>query len=700
MSFTFQWPRFSDQFHADAIQMLTAALNKGNKPPVIADKIEVVELEMGTQPPELEIRDIGELTMDQFRGIFRLTYSGDAHIVLRTKVQANPLNHKQPDIHLMGGSRGMLAAKQPLVVPMLLRLSHFKLNSYVVLVVSRQKGITLVFKTDPLQNVDINSTFDSIAVIQKFIQREIEGQLRQMFREDLPGIIHRLSQQWVKAKVEAPYSAKRPGPSTRERRLDTMSAPDLNSYRSARLPSVGLQPHLTLRRPYGMPNFGRARTASVMSVSSIGRRPSPSTTSSPSTTTTPAPDASASFPDLENYDPTYGLRPEGLPAKSVFSGFRSLFAPSKGLVDLTEEASEVDDSLDETASYGTANWDDLISDYDPPPSATGPDGAVEYETVPAVGGGTITRPRIYHSQSQIQPSVDGPTEAGPSTSVRRPTSSTPSGAMRAAMYRHSLSQSSLLSPSGYGSPYTPYFTGTSPLSTSGSVVESLWPDNAGDLSSPASAIPPVPPLYYSPVQRPKSSSSIHSQPSRSSDRTHSVPTPPTLEEEAGIQMNRSRRSSFASSNIDRFQPGSPSDQQYFMPDHDPKIVLRPAVNSSISKLSTLSHSNHTLSPYTRTLEHYTVRSVPPRESSSGPSSSIEKQPVKAKRRRTHHLGGKPAKPPEFLAHDPSSSSLPMSDFDASEMDRYFRNNDDLMPHYPDRLASPSPYARRPFPYQS
>ena len=49
MSFSFQWPRFSDQFHANAIQMLESALNKGNKPPVIADRIEVVELEMGTQ---------------------------------------------------------------------------------------------------------------------------------------------------------------------------------------------------------------------------------------------------------------------------------------------------------------------------------------------------------------------------------------------------------------------------------------------------------------------------------------------------------------------------------------------------------------------------------------------------------------------------------------------------------------------------
>ena len=49
MSFTFKWPRFSEQFHTNAIQMLESALNKGNKPPVIADRIEVVELEMGTQ---------------------------------------------------------------------------------------------------------------------------------------------------------------------------------------------------------------------------------------------------------------------------------------------------------------------------------------------------------------------------------------------------------------------------------------------------------------------------------------------------------------------------------------------------------------------------------------------------------------------------------------------------------------------------
>ena len=49
------------------------------------------------QPPELEIRDIGDLTMDQFRGIFRLTYAGDAHLVLKTKVQVQmSLLHRGP----------------------------------------------------------------------------------------------------------------------------------------------------------------------------------------------------------------------------------------------------------------------------------------------------------------------------------------------------------------------------------------------------------------------------------------------------------------------------------------------------------------------------------------------------------------------------------------------------------------------------
>ncbi len=55
-------------------------------------------------------------------------------------------------------------------------------------------GITQTFKTDPLQKVEDFGTFDPVAVSQNVTQREIEEQLRQMCREDLPSIIHSLSQ--------------------------------------------------------------------------------------------------------------------------------------------------------------------------------------------------------------------------------------------------------------------------------------------------------------------------------------------------------------------------------------------------------------------------------------------------------------------------------------------------------------------------
>ncbi|KAG0053113.1 ERMES complex subunit [Gryganskiella cystojenkinii] len=201
MAFRFQWPYFSEEFIQEAKTMLTNALNKGNKPAVIVDHITVKELDMGTLPPDLEMLEMGELSMERFRGIFKLTYNGDAHIVLQTKVQANPMNVKKTD-NPSYTRRGILAADQPLVVPMLLRISDFKLRGIIVLVVDQIKGITLVFKNDPLESVLVSSTFDSITPIQKFLQSEIEKQLRNLFQEDLPTAIHNLSQQFTKKPEE------------------------------------------------------------------------------------------------------------------------------------------------------------------------------------------------------------------------------------------------------------------------------------------------------------------------------------------------------------------------------------------------------------------------------------------------------------------------------------------------------------------
>ena len=107
MSFRFEWPTFSEGFYRDARELLTQALNKGEKPPVrrdspaqliaqvIAGDIEVKTVDLGTVPPELEILEIGDLTTDRFRGIFRLTYAGDAFIELQTSVQVR----RRPAVH-------------------------------------------------------------------------------------------------------------------------------------------------------------------------------------------------------------------------------------------------------------------------------------------------------------------------------------------------------------------------------------------------------------------------------------------------------------------------------------------------------------------------------------------------------------------------------------------------------------------------
>ena len=527
----------------------------------------------------------------------------------------------------------MLAAKQPLVVPMLLRLSHFRLSSYVVLVVSKQKGITLVFKTDPLQNVDINSTFDSIAVIQKFIQREIEGQLRQMFREDLPGIIHLLSQQWVKSKVEAPYLTKRPPLSTRQGQ-DAASMPDLS------------RSNMSARQAQGPESLGvpRPRSISGMSSRSASRTPRPevSATSTSKASSTPVQPEQGPFSDIENYDPTYGLRPEGLPTKSGFRQFRSLFTPNKGLADLAEEPADADEyDDDEMTSFDMVDWDDTLPEASSPPSVEG-DRETEYETTPAVGGGTITRPRIIHVQSRIAGS--SPPSLSPQASSLGPLSAGPSMTSR------------------YSSPfYNPY-------------------------------LPEAP--YSAPPFR-----SSHSDPTR--DDTAGQVQPHLLStalEEASVssQSRRSRRVSISSTSMASqapytFSPGTsppndfPSANLSTSPSNNPKIVLRPSLmTNTIRHLSTLSHSNHTLSPYTRSLAHFTVRSVPPRPLAT--SLSSERQPVKAKRKRTYRLGGNKQHPqksdstaalPTNHEHDlpPThpSSPTPPSEFDASDMDLYFRS---------------------------
>lgn len=94
----------------------------------------------------------------------------------------------------------ILAADCPLIVPMQLKISLMRLRAIVVLIISRSTGVTISFKTDPLESVLVSSTFDSLPSVRRHLQTEIENRLRDLFQKELPAMIHSLSNDWLKRK--------------------------------------------------------------------------------------------------------------------------------------------------------------------------------------------------------------------------------------------------------------------------------------------------------------------------------------------------------------------------------------------------------------------------------------------------------------------------------------------------------------------
>lgn len=88
--------------------------------------------------------------------------SGNFHLGYNTNTQkANPLTTPKTN-RSISISQGMVLAHKPFVVPMEMKISRVSLKGVVVLVVDKEKGVTLVFKSDPLESVHVSSTFDNI----------------------------------------------------------------------------------------------------------------------------------------------------------------------------------------------------------------------------------------------------------------------------------------------------------------------------------------------------------------------------------------------------------------------------------------------------------------------------------------------------------------------------------------------------------
>ena len=194
MAFRFTWPEFDASFTEKARLELENALNRGTKPSNICDRIQVVRLHMGSHPPQLDILEIGELTEERFRGIFKFTYTGDAHVVLQTRVQANPLSLDSGTSRLDGWmGPAMVAADAPLIVPLELTISQFKLRGIFVVIVSLMRGVTVSFKNEPLESVQVNSTFDNVPAIRIHLQREIQNRLSYLFKDEIPLMAHHMA---------------------------------------------------------------------------------------------------------------------------------------------------------------------------------------------------------------------------------------------------------------------------------------------------------------------------------------------------------------------------------------------------------------------------------------------------------------------------------------------------------------------------
>lgn len=569
-----------------------------------------------SQPPDLDILEIGDLTKDRFRGIFRLSYAGDAYIELQTSVQvcflfplcckflhaltviwlwaqANPLSNSKPGLDILP-SPSVLFAAQPLVVPMSLRLSDLKLKAIIVLVISRQKGITLVFKNDPLESVKVSSSFDSVGVIQGYIQRQIESQLREVFRSDLPSIIHRLSQRWLS---ETSSSSNAFNPKAKIHTQTAFEHPGSHAMLSRSLGGKPVKPRMQQR------SASYPRLPSEVAEESVSE-------------------------SIATYDPTYGMRsghsneaaPQHKALVGHMNGLWSSTSTDRGLGHaVVEPRVDAEDAATSIAEADDDGWLSSPSSQSQWSAPTGDPSSPSYDS--HLSGG---RPRIFHSHSQASLPSRYPRsvslDAASMNSARMSEPQTP----RRGISRGNSSLAGRPSSSLYTSSPSSLFL-SRPASSSFASLSSA-PSAAGGLG-------PVPECDSvaeddHPPEASTSSSPLREDPALPSSAPHRQPSPPPLLPAADSSMH-ARNLLFAEEDED----GDSQDR--------PRIQLTPARNDSCAHIRTLSNSFQTLSPFTLPLENFTARSVPrlqqinDRTSSSSPSSE---KPARGRRRRVFRIG--------------------------------------------------------------
>ena len=135
----------------------------------------------------------------------KLQYDGDLRMTVKTKAQINPLYASQNQSEELDETSlrhsNSSADNRPFVVPVFLSISQIQFDAYILVTVDLKGGFvqlsycnTAVEQCqegeEPFFHIQVNSTFDDVPVIRKYLQSLIEGKIKQFLCVDMLELVY------------------------------------------------------------------------------------------------------------------------------------------------------------------------------------------------------------------------------------------------------------------------------------------------------------------------------------------------------------------------------------------------------------------------------------------------------------------------------------------------------------------------------
>lgn len=158
----------------------------------------------------MEIVRVEEMSNASLILLLKVQYDGDFSMTLKTKAQINPLYASQdpqddPEETSLRHCSSQAGENRPFIVPVQLSVSQVEFDANVLVKMNLQKGfiemgycdfkngVAVEQKAEPFFQLAVNSTFDDVPVIKKYLHSLVEEKIKQFLHIDLPELVHSLS---------------------------------------------------------------------------------------------------------------------------------------------------------------------------------------------------------------------------------------------------------------------------------------------------------------------------------------------------------------------------------------------------------------------------------------------------------------------------------------------------------------------------